>query len=136
MDNLSFTKQMMNEFASASYFRKEFQGNQALQILRYDTIYDFPSSITLKQLKSALEVLNCSINEKKLSEVSLKVIGYNDKIDDEMTLEQIMKKKPQDDVIIDFILSFDKILDLLEITKEANKSKIEFLPKKGILKYF
>lgn len=54
-----------------------------------------------------------------------------------MTLEDIRKKSTNKDLLLlDINMNFDNLLSLMNLKQQCKKEEVDFLPRKGILKYF
>jgi hypothetical protein len=90
--------------------------------LRYEKVYEFPSSITVSQLKESLRIINCSLDDKKLSSLQLSLLGSKETFTEEMTLLDIRKKSNNKDLLLlDINMNFDNLLSLMDLKKQTKK---------------
>lgn len=88
-------------------------------------------------MKESLRIINCSLDEKRLSELKISLLGSKETIAEEFKLEEIKKKSGNKDIIIlDMNLTFDNIINLMNMKDHVKKEDVDFLPRKPILKYF
>lgn len=118
---------LLSQLESSSLFAKEYQAEKGLDLLRYEQLYQFPSSITLRELKSVLEILHCRLAPSALDNIPLLQPGGS-KLKEETRLDELAGNG--EDSIIELLA------EIKEGTLETEKKKVEFLPKKGILQYF
>ena len=85
------TKSLLQTNYDHTLFSHSHKASTTLNTLRYETVYEFPASLTVRQLKESMRIINCSIDDKKLKDLKLTIKGnqLSSTITDDMTLEEI-----------------------------------------------
>ena len=116
--------------SDCSFFRSEFKAIQNLSLLRHEPLYEFPSSLTVKELLSAIEILGKGIKNNASYELRLSTGGH---VNQSLTLSELAKGA-SGELILDLLVDLEGVVDSLDLTSADKKG--EFLPIRGILKYF
>lgn len=116
------TKSLLYSNYDYKLFNSHHLASSSINSLRYEKVYEFPSSITVSQLKESLRIVNCSLDENKLQSLNLSLLGNKDNLSEEMTLEEIRKKSGNKDLLLlDVNINFDNLLTLMNLKDQSKK---------------
>ena len=103
-------------------------------MLRNDKIYEFPTSLTFRELKLAVEIMKCRLKEDQ--DNNFKIITMdNVEVSNDTSIQNLLKKN--DDIyIFDLLCEVSNIAAMLDFNSEGKSQPTVYLPKKGIMKHF
>lgn len=70
----SFAQKLLSQLNDYTFFKTDLKADNSLSLLREESLYEFPSSITLADLKRSIEIFGYVFNEENLSSVKIKNI--------------------------------------------------------------
>ena len=85
-------------------------------------MYEFPASLTIRELKAAIEVMKCRLIEKKNDEIRLKNLESED-IKDDYVLETITRKSGEEGLIADILFDITNLGELLDFQQKTLAKK-------------